>query len=170
MEFIIPTDQEITFSDGYHRALRYTPVSFKNQRKGFRIMTIKNEVSFGGTEYTDSIRYVLVNDIPVEVDEDDVEMIMDNGEWKPYAKSPPVIPPEASQPAPEDTPAITGNGVDEPPPAPNSPAVIASAPEKVIIASEAKHPSARKWLYAIPTLLLCAAVGLVIHWLALKKK
>ncbi|MCL1856839.1 MAG: hypothetical protein FWF84_04250 [Kiritimatiellaeota bacterium] len=68
-------------------------------------------------------------------------------------------------PPPQPPPAIAEDDADTPPPDPEPPATVIARG-----VSAPKQPSARKWLYAIPALLLCAAVGLVIHWLAFNKK
>ena len=74
------------------------------------------------------------------------------------------IPTKATKSSPENAPTTAPIALDDPasPQPPNN--VIARG------VSAPKQPSVRKWLYAIPALLLCTAVGLVIHWLIFQKK
>jgi len=79
-EFTVPIDQEIKFSDGYHCQSFHTPVMFKNQDKGFRILSLVDNLH--GEYTTNPITYVAISDnAPIEMDEDDMEMIMADGEW-----------------------------------------------------------------------------------------
>ena len=81
-EFTIPIDQEIQFAYGNHSQSFHTPVTFKRQDKGFRILNTSDEYAFGRGLVTNSIAYVaMIDNTPVEADEDDVETILTNGEW-----------------------------------------------------------------------------------------
>jgi len=72
-------DKEMHFSNLYHALTTFTPVIFKSKQKGFRI----SHVTMGAfsSQVPDRISYIALSDTPVEVGEDDVEMIMDDGEW-----------------------------------------------------------------------------------------
>jgi len=61
----------------------FTPIAFKSQTKGFKI-TVVSDHSDLGYEVTTTIAYLALNDTSVLVGEEDVEMIMENGEWKKY--------------------------------------------------------------------------------------
>ena len=135
VEYVLSFDKETVFADMYHVKVSFTPISLKNNQKGFRI----SDSFLWFHEETIKTVYLVLDDAPVEVDEDDVEMIMDDGEWKPYAKSPPVIQTEETQPTPKDDSAIAKDVDDESPPNPKPPTpVIANVSAKVVIASEAK--------------------------------
>ena len=63
-----------------HIRITFTPVSFKTNHKGFRL----ERVLFGTGSLVGTpadITYIAFCDIPIVVGEDDVEMVMDNGEW-----------------------------------------------------------------------------------------
>jgi len=77
-EFAIPLDQEVTFYDGRHAEIIYTPILLANQQKGFRITYVS--MIFGDVETF--VRHVALSDTPVEVGEDDVEMIWKDGELR----------------------------------------------------------------------------------------
>jgi hypothetical protein len=75
---ILAPDQEAWVSDGHHAGFALVPVSLKNKEKGFRII---DEFSFG-EDVQRNIAYVALKDTPTPVSEEDVEMIMEKGEWK----------------------------------------------------------------------------------------
>ena len=79
-EFVLPADQQTKLSDGRHLDMIFTPASFENQQKGFRVLYLVDDRWGGYT--TNYLGYVALNDTPIEVGEDDVEMIMENGEGK----------------------------------------------------------------------------------------
>jgi len=85
---ILTPDKETRFSVRHGRAL-WTPISFKNNLKGFRIIT--TSYWFPGPTVTNAIAYLALSDTPIEVGEDDVEMIMEDGEWVKYENKQPVI-------------------------------------------------------------------------------
>ena len=57
----------------------FKPISFKNQYKGFRV--IKMFVGDSAHGDVPVITYIVLSDSPVEMGEEDVDMVMDNGEW-----------------------------------------------------------------------------------------
>jgi len=77
-ELILTPDQETRFSTR-HSDVRWTPVSFKSQQKGFRIIATSHW--WPNPPVTDAIVYLALSDTLVEMGEDDVEMVMENGEW-----------------------------------------------------------------------------------------
>jgi len=79
---ILTPDQEASLSDGFHAYTRLTPVSFKNKEKGFRVV---DGFSFSGDERCD-VGYIALRDTLTPVSEDDVDMVMENGEWKKFVK------------------------------------------------------------------------------------
>ena len=93
----IPPSQAIVFQ-GRHAHITFTPVSFKTQHKGFRMeRTVLGFSSSAGRPA--DIAYIAFSDAPLSVGEDDVEMILEGGEWKKF-KAPPSPPsPEKPQPA-----------------------------------------------------------------------
>ena len=93
--WVLNLDQEARITIGGHSRTVFIPVSFKNQQKGFKI--IKTSYWFPGPTVTNAIAYLALSDIPIEVGEDDVEMIMVNGEWVKYENKQPVITPGAEK-------------------------------------------------------------------------
>jgi len=85
--WVLTPDQTARISFMDHAFLDFTPVSFKNQQKGFKIL--KTSYWFPGPTVTNAIAYLALSDTPVEVGEDDVEMIMEKGEWVKYGKPQP---------------------------------------------------------------------------------
>ena len=78
---ILTPDNEARISDGHHAGVSLVPVSFKNKKKGFKVTHFFNARSFGGGERSNT-GYVALSDMPTEVNEEDVEMIMKDREWK----------------------------------------------------------------------------------------
>ena len=147
-------DQEVMFGEHHGRHL-FTPVSFKDQQKGFRILALFR----WGKETTNAVAYVAFGDTLMEGNGDDVEMIMEKGEWKKYEKPPPV-------PKTEDE-------VQETPPIPDEPVTAAPDETPVNIAEDEQDegratasPPSRLWLYA--AIALCALSAVL--WLARKKR
>jgi len=77
---VLTPDKRVNIFE-FHGCFAFTPVTFKNQGKGFRIMETFDARSLRGGLMTNSIAYVALSDTPVQVGEDDVEMILENGEW-----------------------------------------------------------------------------------------
>ncbi len=77
-EFAIPLDQEISFSDGWHVEMIYTPILLANQQKGFRVAFLGDNMSGG---YNANVWHAALSDPPMQVDESEVLMILENGKW-----------------------------------------------------------------------------------------
>ena len=76
---ILTPDKETTF---YNRVVSFTfaPITLKNQQKGFRIVqTMSPHGFYPGRKDT---VYIALGDTPVEVGEDDLEMIWKNGKLR----------------------------------------------------------------------------------------
>jgi len=166
---ILTPDQEVSFSDGLHAYTRIAPVSFKNKKKGFRIIDV---FFFSGDERRD-IAYVALSDKPIEVSEEDVEMVMENGEWKTFEREGEVA---TSPPSREAVKTITQTKPSEPPaviPPESSevPDVVAEDETLVIVTgdepSEEKSKATTFWLYIGILSALCAGVVL---WRIRRKK
>jgi len=71
----------------------FTPVTFRDNLAGFRIRGIFGGSSLQGDEFVRTAHtntmYLALSDTPVEVGEEDVEMIMEAGEWVKYGKPQP---------------------------------------------------------------------------------
>ena len=76
-ELILTPDKESSIGRGNSR-ITFKPVSFKNQRKGFRIV---REVMYSLDQDYLEVTYLVLSDTPMTLGEDDVEMVLDNGEW-----------------------------------------------------------------------------------------
>ena len=74
---ILTPDQETRFSLEMC-AVTLSPASFKNKQKGFRVKKRIYGHSDGKSIHT---AYIALSDTPVEMGEDDVEMVMDDGKW-----------------------------------------------------------------------------------------
>ena len=97
---------------GFKNCYVFTPVMFKSQQRGFRITYVSHG---NGLDITRTHTYIALGDIPAEMGEDGVEMIMESGEWVAYEKTLPV-PPEQGGTQTVQTPPKP----DEPPPPPES--------------------------------------------------
>jgi len=86
-EFIMPLDQEVAFN--WNDEIIYTPILLGNQKKGFRIIDSGHDLIDG---WISIVRHVALSDPPVRVDESEVVMILEKGEWIPYVKPEPVSP------------------------------------------------------------------------------
>ena len=71
-------DKEATVVQHRQGGLFVTPVSFKDKGMGFQV---KDSFAHMADERL-NVAYVALNDKPTEVSEEDVEMIMKDGEWK----------------------------------------------------------------------------------------
>jgi len=160
---ILTSDQGANISDGYHSSLIFTPVSFKDKRKGFRIINQAILIPFGGG-VKHWFGYIALSDTPVEVGEDDVEMILEGGEWvkfegnKDWETALTWAPPVEEKGEAQETPPIIEDPVtvtqDE------TPANVAENES-----SEGKSKATTFWLYAI--IPLCLLAGL---WVVRKKR
>jgi len=152
-------NHEFCFSTGRHARMVFTPVSFESQQKGFQVVYLVDNRR--GEDVAEYKGYVALDDIPVEVGEDDVEMIMENGEWVPYMKSPPAS--ETSEPPANNTPGdspivITSKKRDASPGI--APEVAQSPPEPEPLSCDTATP-VYAWAYwavggALAVLVPCA--------------
>ena len=78
-DVILTPDCETTLTDMRHVALTFKPASFKNKEKGVWLVA---KVYSLGKGFTTINMHLALSDTPIKVGEDDVEMIMENGEWK----------------------------------------------------------------------------------------
>ena len=74
---VLSPDKETVVSAAFGPSIYFFPVLFKDQRKGFRI--IEQFVRFS---ITNTIMYVALGNVLMAMEEEDVEMIMEMGEWK----------------------------------------------------------------------------------------
>ena len=153
---ILTPDQGASISDGYHSSLIFTPVSFQDKRKGFRVICQANLLSVGdGLKHW--FGYVALSDTPVEVGEDDVEMILEGGEWIPFE----------GNTIWQDRPGWKNRNEAETSEAQETPPIIED-PETATQdegRATASAPS-RLWLYVVIALCTLSAV----LWLARKKR
>ena len=78
LERVLTPEEESSVGWGDIR-IAFKPVSFKNQYKGFRVTWMPMGIA---AEYSKPIiTYITLSDTPIELGEDDVEMVMDNGKW-----------------------------------------------------------------------------------------
>jgi len=82
---ILVPDKEIALHSR-HASIYFKPVAFKNQHMGFRIINEVDNRSVGREIMTNIIVHVALSDTPIEVGEDDVEMVMERGEWKKFER------------------------------------------------------------------------------------
>ena len=173
-EDLVLTPDEETRLVQRDASIVFEPVAYKNQKKGFRIRDIVYP-HFHGQEGVTNVAYIALSDTPIEVNEDDVEMILETKrnragyptgevEWKkferegsaqvspsleavqPVAQAKPPEPPTATPPAPVETP---------------DPVVEDETSE-----GEAQTPS-RLWYYVAILSVLCAGTAL---WFIRKKR
>jgi hypothetical protein len=69
---ILTPDRMILITDCYHALIYFTPVAFKNNLKGFRIMEVFEGRSFGKELTVTEVAYVALSDTPVQVGEEDL--------------------------------------------------------------------------------------------------
>ena len=169
-DVILTPDREIVIEastgDGYLPII-FTPVSFKNRLKGFRVtenagwmwLVYDNDGNVGVTNVgTHVSKYVALSDTPTDMTEDDVETIMEwtanedgyyRGEWKTYERG--------------GKSGMGGEGVvDTAPPTETPPAVAPEEPPTreppapvVVDGGEGNGRHPRRWHYAILPLALC---------------
>ena len=150
---LIP-DLETRLTDGRHVSFIFIPVEYRQKQRGFKII----DVFRWNEPKTNSITYIALSDTPVQVGEDDVEMILENWEWKPYKK-------------PQSTPKEK-NEVQKPPPSPEEPVTVTQDEPPANIAedgqpSEEPSKASNRWLYAL--IPLCALVA-ILCFLRRKRK
>ena len=81
---VLTADKKVWISDGHHVSVILIPVAFKNKLKGYKLATKLNFESFGDSRgtFTNKIKYVALSDTPIEVSAEDVEMVLEDDEWK----------------------------------------------------------------------------------------
>jgi len=141
---ILTTDQKTTFASR-HVFITFTPVSFKNQHKGFRIAERHEPPASHRHLAGTSFFYLALSDVPIEVSEDDVEMILENGEWKKVERE--------------------GGAEASPPSRSNAKKGKATVDDEQGEGRATASPPSRLWLYAVIALCTLSAV----LWLARKK-
>jgi len=138
---LTPDSKEVCLGQ-QHTQVHFTPVSYRNGLAGFRITDM-----FTGAPYglrTNNVLYVALNDSPIEVGEDDVEMVKDKGEWKKFEREGGALVSSPSRENPitvtqDETPVnVTEDGQDE-----------------------EKSKASNLWLYAIIPLCLLAVLWVV---------
>ena len=103
---LTPDNKEVCLGQ-QHTRIHFTPVSYRNGLKGFRITDI-----FYGAPYglrTNNVLYVTLSDTPIEVGENDVETIKDKGEWKTYENPQSITQAETPDKITEDEPSEEKN-------------------------------------------------------------
>jgi hypothetical protein len=89
-EFSLTHDQETMFTDGRHIEIYFTPITLKNKQNGFRNTVLNNLGAYEYKGITTNYTYVALGDKPIEMREEDVEMILEKGEWIKYKKGRPI--------------------------------------------------------------------------------
>jgi len=80
-EIILTPDKETVFASVFGGGVILSPASFKNKQKGFRVKSGTPGPKIYNQEALIYIAYIALSDTPVEVREDDVEMVMEGGAW-----------------------------------------------------------------------------------------
>jgi len=147
-EATLTPDQQAELTDRRHAFTHFTPVTFKNKKKGFKIDNIYYE---GDMFNTTNTAYIALNDTPIAVGEDDVEMIMENGEWKKYEKLQPV-------PKAENDVQYTQSSRENPVTVAQDETPVNTAEDE---SSEEKGKATTFWHYALIPLCLLAVLWVV---------
>ena len=140
-ELILTPDQQTEINDGRHVFRYFTPVTFRNKKKGFKIDNIYYE---GDMFNTTNTAYIALSDTPIAVGEDDVEIIMENGEWKKFERE---ATAQASSSSRKNPVAATNN---------ETPVNTAEDGQE-----EGKSKAQNLWLYALIPLCLLAVLWVV---------
>ena len=148
-ELLLTPDKKTTLSDGRHVDVIFTPATFQNQMKGFQILH-KIDDRMGGY-ITTCLGYVALSDKPTEVHKNDVEMIMENGEWKKYEKLQPV-------PKAENDVQYTQSSRENPVTVAQDETPVNTAEDE---SSEEKGKATTFWHYALIPLCLLAVLWVV---------
>ena len=144
-ELILTPDKFTRFGER-HSQVDFNPVIFKDQHKGFKITIMS--IGIWEDRFPPITTYTVLSDVPMEKGEDDVEMILKNGEWVQYEKPQPVTPPEVGK-GRAASPTLTKQ--DWPEVMPRRETGETPAP---VVEVEPTQPS-NLWLYAlIPVCLL----------------
>ena len=78
-EIVLTPDFETVLTDRRHVELILKPALFKNKKKGFWLVTEIRALERG---LITTNMHLVLSDTPMKVGEDDVEMVMEKGEWK----------------------------------------------------------------------------------------
>jgi len=143
---ILTPDNKTVCLGQQHTQVHFTPVSYRNGLAGFRITDM-----FTGAPYglrTNNVLYVALSDSPIEVGEEDVEMVKDKGEWIKFEREGEV---QDTPPSREKTVVATQD---------ETPANVAEDEP-----SEEETNANNLWLYALIPLCLLALL-----WLVRKKR
>ena len=137
---VLTPGQEASLTRGFHGHVHLTPVSFKNKRQGFKVL----DSDFDGNDERRCVAYIALSDKPTEVSEDDVDMVMEKGEWKKFVKEGGAQVSSPSRNKAKKEKAIADDGQDE--------------------GRATASPPSRLWLYALIPL------ALAVLWLAHRKR
>ena len=140
----------------------FTPVSFRNGQKGFRVFDQTSSNFVENDEWVfrveTNIQYVALSDTPVQVGEDDVEMILEKEGWVKYEKPKPAIADEGGGAA-APHPAKSGNS-DGIPTVESDGGFQPSEPTDTIPPTTGNH--CHVWLYVgISLCALCAVLYVI---------
>ena len=78
-KLILPNECETILTDGRHVSIYFTPVKNVQKENGFKVT---NVFFWEGERNTNSVEYVLLDEIFTQIDENEIGMIIENGEWK----------------------------------------------------------------------------------------
>jgi len=170
-EALILTPDKETYLYGHYDeqygSFLIIPIILRNQQKGFSFIVGMRDASFQSGFGRSNIAYVVLNDVPVEVDENDVEMIMVGGEWKPWEEIRPFFVP---MPAPKTLSATENmekgeQSITVPEAEPELSPVIASKVEQSNPTPEQNgtqsSPTNYLWLYVIIAFGILAIGGIL---------
>jgi len=80
-EIILTPNKETVFVTALGGSVTVSPVSFWDKRKGFRVKNNNPSPVMYNERRIIHTDYIALSDTPMEVGEDDVEMVMDKGKW-----------------------------------------------------------------------------------------
>ena len=78
-EALVLTPDQVTRLSERHATLKFKPVVFKNNKKGFRI--VQWHVGAGYWKYDPIVTHIVLSDAPMTLNENDEDMIMDDEKW-----------------------------------------------------------------------------------------
>ena len=147
--FVLASGQGARLS-ARHVLLTFVPILFKGKQNGFKVIEITHNPYIG--EATNNM-YLALSDTPVQVSEADVEMIMENEEWKTF---------ERSAKAEEPPPVVT---VIE-----SEPNVEEKTSEKELEITNEKSEIEKKQPYAMIVALGSVLILGIIFWVVRRKR
>jgi hypothetical protein len=77
---LVITHEKETLLGGNHSALYFTPVVFKSQQKGLKVRRLHMSPATGEEN---TIAYTTLSNEPMEMNEDDLEMVWKDGKMRP---------------------------------------------------------------------------------------